>query len=186
MPDADVLDPDRAADAGAAFGQLASALDGGGLLLSASRLVEFNFRAVILIAQHPLIGVGGMSRIQAVSEATPDPARNGALIRTYKHLHNFALDEALTSGLIGLALLLSVFASFLVSVWRWSASREVRECALFLPVLVASFGSFHGVLLNEWMLIQIFGTMSVLLTALHPARLPLATKPFLPGGHGRA
>jgi len=50
MPDPDLLDPDRAADAGAAFGQLASALPGGGLLLSASRLVEFNFRAAILIA----------------------------------------------------------------------------------------------------------------------------------------
>ncbi|KQT54684.1 hypothetical protein ASG43_03660 [Aureimonas sp. Leaf454] len=142
--------------------------------------------AVILIAQHPLTGVGGTTRIQAVSEATPDPARNGALIRTYKHLHNFALDEALTSGLIGLALLFGVVASFLVSVWRWTASREIRECAVFLPILVGSFGSFHGVLLNEWMLIQIFGTMTVLLTALNPARLPLASTTPTAGVHGPA
>jgi hypothetical protein len=47
---ADPLDPDRAAAAGAAFGQLACALPGGGLLLSASRLVELNFRATILLA----------------------------------------------------------------------------------------------------------------------------------------
>ena len=46
----DVLDPDRAAAAGAAFGQLACRLPDGGLLISASRLVEFNFRAAILIA----------------------------------------------------------------------------------------------------------------------------------------
>ena len=46
----DVLDPGRAADAGAAFGQLACGLDDGGLLISASRLVEFNCRATILIA----------------------------------------------------------------------------------------------------------------------------------------
>jgi hypothetical protein len=45
-----LLDPDRAAQAGAAIGQLATELPGGGLLLSASRLVEFNCRAAILIA----------------------------------------------------------------------------------------------------------------------------------------
>jgi hypothetical protein len=45
-----LLDPDRAAEAGAAIGQLATELPGGGLLLSTSRLVEFNCRAAILIA----------------------------------------------------------------------------------------------------------------------------------------
>ena len=40
----------RAATAGAALGQLACALPEGGLLVSASRLVEFNVRAPILIA----------------------------------------------------------------------------------------------------------------------------------------
>ena len=47
---ADLLDPDPAAEAGASIGQLATRLDGGGLLISASRLVEFNCRATILIA----------------------------------------------------------------------------------------------------------------------------------------
>jgi hypothetical protein len=46
----DLLDPDAAAQAGAAFGQLASRLPRGGLLISAARLVEFNCRAAILIA----------------------------------------------------------------------------------------------------------------------------------------
>jgi hypothetical protein len=50
VPDPALFDPDRAADAGAAFGQHACALPGGGLLISASRLVEFNFRAAVLIA----------------------------------------------------------------------------------------------------------------------------------------
>ncbi len=48
MPD--LLDPDAAALAGASFGQLATRLDGGGLLISSSRLIEFNCRATILIA----------------------------------------------------------------------------------------------------------------------------------------
>lgn len=47
---ADLLDPGPAAEAGAAIGQLASRLPDGGLLLSASRLVEINCRAAMLIA----------------------------------------------------------------------------------------------------------------------------------------
>ena len=47
---ADLLDPAPAAEAGAAIGQLASRLPDGGLLLSASRLVEINCRAAMLIA----------------------------------------------------------------------------------------------------------------------------------------
>jgi hypothetical protein len=50
MSATDLLDPDRAAEAGAAIGQLASRLAGGGLLLSTSCLVEFTCRAAILIA----------------------------------------------------------------------------------------------------------------------------------------
>ena len=48
--DEDVLDPGRAAAAGAALGQLACALPEGGMLISASRLVEFGVRATILLA----------------------------------------------------------------------------------------------------------------------------------------
>jgi hypothetical protein len=46
----DLLSPDAAAAAGAALGQLAAELPGGGLLITASRLVEFGARAAILIA----------------------------------------------------------------------------------------------------------------------------------------
>ena len=46
----DVLDPARAAAAGAAFGQLACALPAGGLLISTSRLVELGVRATVLLA----------------------------------------------------------------------------------------------------------------------------------------
>ena len=47
---ADLLDPGPAGEAGAAIGQLAGRLPDGGLLISASRLVEINCRAAILIA----------------------------------------------------------------------------------------------------------------------------------------
>ena len=44
------FDPDVAAAAGAAWGQLAAVLPDGGLLISSARLVEFNVRAPILLA----------------------------------------------------------------------------------------------------------------------------------------
>lgn len=47
---AELLSPDRAAEAGAALGQLACELPDGGLLITASRLVEFGARAAILLA----------------------------------------------------------------------------------------------------------------------------------------
>ena len=46
----ELLNPDRAATDGAALGQLACELPGGGLLITASRLVEFGARATILLA----------------------------------------------------------------------------------------------------------------------------------------
>ncbi len=46
----ELLSPDRAATEGAALGQLACELPGGGLLITASRLVEFGARATILLA----------------------------------------------------------------------------------------------------------------------------------------
>ena len=49
-PVAALLDPDRAVAEGAALGQLAAKLPGGGLLITASRLVEFGVRAAILLA----------------------------------------------------------------------------------------------------------------------------------------
>src|SRR5262249_34698000 len=45
-----LLDPARAVAEGAALGQLAARLPGGGLLITASRLVEFGARAAILLA----------------------------------------------------------------------------------------------------------------------------------------
>ena len=46
----ELLSADRAAAEGAALGQLACELPGGGLLITASRLIEFGTRAAILLA----------------------------------------------------------------------------------------------------------------------------------------
>jgi hypothetical protein len=84
----DLLDPDRAAAAGAALGQLACALPGGGLLLSASRLVEFNVRAPILLAP-------GLFRL----DLTPQEETLGVLTRPLSgHPVHWRADQSTWDG----------------------------------------------------------------------------------------
>lgn len=115
-----------------------------------------------VLGDHPLIGVGSPRKVAEVAERASD--QNEAIVAYYTHLHNMFLDEALNSGLIGLALLLSVFAAFLIGVFRAPFERRTRETALAFVFLVFTFGSFHGVLLNEWMIIVIGSFMSIALT----------------------
>ena len=84
----DLLDPDRAAAAGAALGQLACALPDGGLLLSASRLVEFNVRAPILLAP-------GLFRL----DLTPQEETLGVLTRPLSgHPVHWRADQSTWDG----------------------------------------------------------------------------------------
>jgi hypothetical protein len=84
----DVLDPGRAASAGAAFGQLASALPAGGLLISASRLVELNVRATILLAP-------GLFRL----DLTPQEETLGVLTRPLtSHPVHWRADQSTWDG----------------------------------------------------------------------------------------
>ena len=84
----DVLEPGRAAAAGAAFGQLACALPGGGLLISASRLVEFNVRATILLAP-------GLFRL----DLTPQEETLGVLTRPLcSHPIHWRADQSTWDG----------------------------------------------------------------------------------------
>jgi hypothetical protein len=79
-----LLDPDVAADAGAAIGQLACRLPNGGLLISSSRLVEFNCRAAILIAP-------GLFRL----DLTPQQETLGVMPRPLgEHGIHWRADEA--------------------------------------------------------------------------------------------
>jgi hypothetical protein len=84
----DVLDPGRAAAAGAAFGQLACALPGGGLMISAARLVEFDVRATILLAP-------GLFRL----DLTPQEETLGVLTRPLTaHPVHWRADQSTWDG----------------------------------------------------------------------------------------
>lgn len=116
-----------------------------------------------VLAENPLLGVGGTRRMEAAAQAA---GSNGFMVIYYQHLHNFVLDEALSSGLVGVALMLSVFTSFLLGVFRSTAGPIVKTTSLLLVAFLAIFGSFHGVLLNEWTLIALFGTMGCIVATL--------------------
>jgi hypothetical protein len=84
----DVLDPGRAAAAGAALGQLACTLGDGGLLVSASRLVELNVRATILL-------VPGLFRL----DLTPQEETLGVLTRPLTdHRVHWRADQSTWDG----------------------------------------------------------------------------------------
>ena len=84
----DVLDPGRAAAAGAAFGQLACALPAGGMLISASRLVEVGVRATILLAP-------GLFRL----DLTPQEETLGVLTRPLtSHPVRWRADQSTWDG----------------------------------------------------------------------------------------
>ena len=118
--------------------------------------------AAQIIAEHPIIGVGGTERMERVADVvSPD---NADFVNSFTHLHNLFIDEAASSGLVGLALLTAIFAIFLVRVTRHSPGPLVTETSYAFVFFIATFGSFHGILLNEWMILSIFSFMTLILT----------------------
>ncbi|MEC5323936.1 O-antigen ligase family protein [Aurantimonas sp. A3-2-R12] len=117
-----------------------------------------------LVSKHPIAGVGGMERMDAVAAAVSP--MNASYVAGFTHLHNLFVDEATSNGLVGLALLMSIFAVFLVRVTRCSPGHLVPETSYAFVFLVVTFGSFHGVLLNEWMILSIFSFMTLILVAI--------------------
>ncbi|MEC5321860.1 O-antigen ligase family protein [Aurantimonas sp. A3-2-R12] len=117
-----------------------------------------------VVSKSPIVGVGGMERMDAVAAAVA-PA-NAPSVAYYTHLHNLFVDEAASNGLVGLALLMSIFAVFLIRVTRCSPGHLVPETSYAFVFLVVTFGSFHGVLLNEWMILSIFSFMTLILVAI--------------------
>ncbi|MCP3056251.1 O-antigen ligase family protein [Aurantimonas marianensis] len=120
--------------------------------------------AIQVISENPIVGVGGMERMDAVAAAVS--AADAAFVASFTHLHNLFVDEAASNGLVGLALLMSIFAVFLVRVTRCSPGHLVPETSYAFVFLVVTFGSFHGVLLNEWMILSIFSFMTLILVAI--------------------
>ena len=134
----DVLDPDRAAAAGAAFGQLASALPAGGLLLSASRLVELGVRATVLLApglfrldltpREEALGVVTRPLTSypvrwSADESTWDGYRDADGARPLELVGRFELPEGALTG----AVRILSFADHDAAAVHFVAKAEIRE-----------------------------------------------------------
>ncbi|MBB3935043.1 O-antigen ligase family protein [Aureimonas phyllosphaerae] len=123
--------------------------------------------AVRVLAEHPFIGVGGTARMDLVAEEAGSNARE---ILRYQHLHNLVLDEALSSGLVGVLLMSGAMVAFLSGAFRRADDPVVRDASVALVAFTFVFGLFHGVLLNEWMVLVAFASMAVILTELRRRR----------------
>ncbi len=120
--------------------------------------------ALQVISENPIAGVGGLDRMEVVAAAVSPT--NAAVVTSFTHLHNLFIDEAISHGVVGLTLLIAIFAVFLVRVTRCSPGHLVPETSYAFVFLVVTFGSFHGVLLNEWMILSIFSFMTLILVAI--------------------
>jgi O-antigen ligase len=120
--------------------------------------------SLAVIADNPLTGVGSTNRINAVADAVAE--ENAAYVASYTHLHNLFIDEATANGLVGLALLLGIFGVFLLQVTHGAPGGRVVETSYAFVFLVITFGSFHGVLLNEWMILSTFSFMTLVLVSI--------------------
>ena len=120
--------------------------------------------ALAVIAERPLTGVGSTNRVTAVAEKVA--GSNAEYVASYTHLHNLFLDEATSSGLVGLALMLGIFGVFLIQVTRHSPGGRVLSTSYAFVFLVVTFGSFHGVMLNEWTVLSMFSFMTLILVSI--------------------
>lgn len=128
-----------------------------------------------LVGEHPLVGVGATQRMEAVM-ATVAP-QNAAYVGTYTHLHNFIADEAVSNGLVGLVLLIAIPGVFLVRVFQSGQGGRVRSTSVAFVFLLFTFGSFHGVFLNERTLFLTFAFMTLVLTHLRREALGGSFRP---------
>lgn len=120
--------------------------------------------ALAVIAERPLTGVGSTNRVTAVAEKVA--GSNAEYVASYTHLHNLFLDEATSSGLVGLALMLGIFGVFLTQVTCRSPGGRVVGTSYAFVFLVVTFGSFHGVMLNEWTVLSTFSFMTLILVSI--------------------
>jgi O-antigen ligase len=120
--------------------------------------------SLAVIADNPVSGVGSTKRVAAVAGAVA--SGNAGYVGSFTHLHNMFLDEATSNGLVGLGLLLGIFGVFLFQVTRAAPGGRVVETSYAFVFLVVTFGSFHGVLLNEWMVLSTFSFMTLVLVSI--------------------
>ncbi|MFC4625084.1 O-antigen ligase family protein [Daeguia caeni] len=102
--------------------------------------------AARVIAEHPLTGVGGYSKMSVVRAAAGE---QGNLIDGFRHVHNSVLDELLNDGMIGLILQVGAFVALVVFLWRNFSDWSLRRALIYFTLVCFSYGMLHTPLLHE-------------------------------------
>ncbi|MGN7292002.1 O-antigen ligase family protein [Rhizobium sp. SAFR-030] len=102
--------------------------------------------AAQVIREHPLSGVGIMDMFPHMKVAA---GPNAEMIAGFKHVHNFVLQELLANGVVGLVLLGSIVAAFLLTVLRRAPEESMRRAAIYFFCSVGIFGMLHDPLYHE-------------------------------------
>ncbi|MHB2266538.1 O-antigen ligase family protein [Aliihoeflea sp. PC F10.4] len=122
--------------------------------------------------QSPLIGLG-VERMDAVVLLAP--AMNEAIAQ-YQHVHNIFLDELISQGLIGFALLFGALWTAVVHLYRRNADTSVRLNIAYVTVTVLSYGMVHNPMLHETTIAAIFLYIGVLMAQTSRDRMSAAYK----------
>lgn len=99
-----------------------------------------------VIAEHPVIGVGGAETTRRLRAHLPEAHRE--LLSQFDFSHSFVLDEWMQRGILGVILTLAFFAYGFSRVYR-HGGREEREATMLVVLLALVFGSLHYLLLVD-------------------------------------
>ncbi|MFD1745595.1 O-antigen ligase family protein [Rhizobium helianthi] len=99
-----------------------------------------------VISEHPLIGVGIRNTFPELERvAGPELTR----VEGGKHVHNFLLQELLANGVIGLILLLSIFATVAITILRQGENAALKRACFYYFGSIIVFGLLHDPFYHE-------------------------------------
>lgn len=128
--------------------------------------------ATEVISEHPFIGVGSQAKMQAVGAKLGNEKR---LLSGFIHVHNSVLDELLSHGIVGLALMLAALATAAGFVWRNSNVAAERRNLIYFLVLTCAYGMLHNPFLHETTLGAIFLYIAVFHASVRRRRMLMIT-----------
>lgn len=94
-----------------------------------------------LFLKHPIIGAG-VGSFEALGERALGHSALRRVVGKYQHAHNDYLTAAATTGLLGLAALLALWITPLVSVWKLAKEKVMDSARNALMTCVVSFALF--------------------------------------------
>jgi len=115
--------------------------------------------ALATIAEHPLVGLGGVESMRQIKEMIP--THLSETFSHFVHVHNFVLDELRQRGLVGLILMLAFVVVVSRKIWK-RGDVALRETLVLMLLSLICYGSLHGLMLSDRNVLLI----SIVLTAL--------------------